>query len=45
MSSFGLLLVLLGAALLMVPLLGAKQEPLSSPMDGPLFGDTPPYGD
>jgi hypothetical protein len=41
----GLLLVLLGGLALMVTLLGVEHEPLASPMDGPLYGDTPPYGD
>jgi hypothetical protein len=41
----GLLLVLLGGAVLALTLLGVKQEPTASPMDGPTFGDTPPYGE
>jgi hypothetical protein len=41
----GLLLVVLGGLALMVTLLGTEQEPLASPMDGPFYGDTPPYGD
>jgi hypothetical protein len=41
----GLLLVVLGGLALMVTLFGTEQEPLASPMDGPFYGDTPPYGD
>jgi hypothetical protein len=44
-QDLGLLLVLLGGATLAVNLLGLKQEPLASPMDGPIYGDTPPYGE
>jgi hypothetical protein len=44
-QDFGLLLVLLGGLALMVTLLGTEHEPLASPMDGPIYGDTPPYGD
>jgi hypothetical protein len=42
-QDLGLLLVFFGGAALALNLIGAKQEPLASPLDGPTFGDTPPY--
>ena len=44
-QDLGLLLVLLGGLALAVNLFGVKGDPMASPMDGPFYGDTPPYGD
>jgi hypothetical protein len=42
-QDLGLLLVVFGGAALALNLIGAEQEPLASPLDGPTFGDTRPY--
>ena len=39
-DQLGLLLVVIGAAPLLVVLAGVKRDPLLSPLDGPPFGDT-----
>jgi hypothetical protein len=44
-QDLGLLLVLLGGMALVVNLLTVKQEPFAGPLDGPPYGDTPPYGE
>jgi hypothetical protein len=44
-QDLGLLLVFLGGGALAVNLLSVKQQTIASPMDGPMYRDTAPYGD
>jgi hypothetical protein len=43
-QDLGLLLVVLAGAVLTLTLIGIESRSSDGPLDGPIYGDTPPYG-